>query len=69
MDQKSPKHYKVHSAGNRLHLSGCSDQSFANLQALVDYYKSASKVFQTSKSTRLLNSTRFTFLGANKFSW
>eukprot|EP00039_Didymoeca_costata_P019688 m.338555 g.338555 ORF g.338555 m.338555 type:complete len:329 (-) comp18460_c0_seq1:702-1688(-) len=43
MDQKSPKHYKVHSAGNRLHLSGCSDQSFANLQALVDYYKSASK--------------------------
>jgi len=43
LDQKQPKHYKVTSRGGTLHLSGCADQTFPDLKALVDYYTSASK--------------------------
>ena len=43
MDQKQPKHYKVTSQGGVLHLSGCADQTFNDLGALVEYYTSASK--------------------------
>jgi len=43
LDQGAPRHYKITSSPRGLLLTGCEDEAFTNLQALVDYYIKASK--------------------------
>eukprot|EP00035_Acanthoeca_spectabilis_P023082 m.447575 g.447575 ORF g.447575 m.447575 type:complete len:300 (+) comp19532_c0_seq1:251-1150(+) len=43
LDNGAPRHYKITSSPRGLLLTGCEDEAFSDLQALVDYYVKASK--------------------------